>query len=84
MALPSDFSFYSLNWPTMTEMKRFMTKKVVTKMKLMKRSAIHWRLSMTGCRSGYDWESMAANMISGQVSSVLTSKKVIIDENTLS
>ena len=39
-ALPSVLIFYSLNWRTITEMNRFMTKKVVMKMKEMYNTAI--------------------------------------------
>jgi len=68
----------------MTEMNRFMTKKVVTKINMMKRRLSHGRLSSIGCKSGLLYESMAWNMMSGHVSRVLTSKKVLIDANTVS
>ena len=64
----------------MTEMKRFITKKDVTKMKLMKSKATHLRLSSDGALSMAEFESTALNMISGQVSIVETSKKVDIEE----
>ena len=63
----------------MTVMKRFMTKKVVTKMKLMNSRLSHFLLSGMGAIFSSYCESIAANMMSGQVSSVETSKKVVID-----
>ena len=83
VALPSLFYFWSLNWPTMTETKRFITKKVVTKMKMMKRRAMAFDAFFSGARSYSSCESMAANMMSGQVSRVDTSKKVVIEAKTL-
>jgi len=67
----------------MTEMNKFMTKKVVTKIKLIKMSEIHFRLPITGALSTSFYELVAANMISGHVSSVDTSKKVVIEPKTL-
>ena len=64
-------------------MKRFMTKKVVTKMKLMKSMEIHFLLPMIGALSISSCELVAENIISGQVSRVDTSKKVVIDAKTL-
>ena len=67
----------------MTEMKRFMTKKDVTKMKEMKIKAIQVRLPRIGAMSTSGYEFVAANMISGHVSSVETSKNVVMEYSTV-
>lgn len=64
-------------------MKRFMTKKVVTKMKEMKSREIHFLAATVGAMSSSSYELVAANMISGHVSSVETSKNVVMDCNML-
>ena len=67
----------------MTEMNKFMTKKVVTKMKEMKSKAIHYLLPIMGALSISSCEFVAANMMSGHVSRVETSKKVVIERKTV-
>lgn len=60
-----------------------MTKKVVTKMKEMKSREIHFLAATVGAKSSSSYELVAANMISGHVSSVETSKNVVMDCNML-
>ena len=60
-------------------MKRFITKKVVMKMKDMYRSAIVGLLSYSMIPSTSGAASKALNIISGHISNVEISKKVSIE-----
>lgn len=80
---PCLFLISSLNLSTITEINRFMMKKVVKKMNTMKMIETHSLACSCGTRS-MSTPSMAAYIIPGHISRVEISKKVSIELKILS
>jgi hypothetical protein len=80
---PYLFLISSLNLSTITEIKRFMMKNVVKKMKIIKIQATHSFAFSYGTKS-IPTPSIAAYIIPGHISNVEISKKVNIELKILS